>query len=122
MEYDDNNSKEIEEDFYSLFMQYKTYDVKNPLLKGWKWIIYNDGSGYLEDTCGNHCFIFDWNTTEYKYDENSVYHMWGIKDDDGNPISFEDFQQYAEEYVLKNNSKLSENIKEIRRDEEEEYR
>lgn len=40
----------------------------------------------------------------------SPYSLWGTRTDDGIPITFADFQKYAEEYTVKNYLEL-ENVK-----------
>lgn len=47
--------------------------VKAKLLAdGWRWKIYDDGSGRLEDTDGNSYFSFDYVTQEYKDMHNKM--------------------------------------------------
>ena len=45
-------------------------------------------------------FHYDWATTEYRTTDESPYSLWGTRNDDGIPITFEDFQSYAEKYVV----------------------
>ena len=60
----------------------KIQPAKNKLLNGWSWICFNDGSGHFQSPAG------------------SPYSLWGTRNDDGIPITFEDFQSYAEKYVV----------------------
>lgn len=85
-------------------------EPQNSLLVGWKWIGYNDASGHLESPSGKSYFCYDWATTEYRKTLKSPYSLWGTRTDDGIPITFADFQKYAEEYTVKNYLKL-ENVK-----------
>lgn len=58
-----NTSKNFfEEDEFA----FEIKEPQNPLLVGWKWIEYNDGSGHLESPSGKSYFCYDWATTEYR--------------------------------------------------------
>ena len=75
--------------------------AKNKLLNSWNWICCNDGSGYLQSPNGNSYFHYDWSTTEYKHTTKDSYSLWGTRNDDGTSTTFKDFQEYAEQYVIK---------------------
>lgn len=97
----------------------KIQPAKNKLLNGWSWICYNDGSGHLQSPAGKSYFHYDWATTEYRTTDESPYSLWGTRNDDGIPITFEDFQSYAEKYVVEhyletNCLEVSENDKQER--------
>ncbi len=92
--------------------------AKNKLLNGWNWICCNDGSGYLQSPDGNSYFHYDWSTTEYKHTTKDSYSLWGTRNDDGTSTTFKDFQEYAEQYVIKHYLKT--NNLEVLKDEENE--
>ncbi len=92
--------------------------AKNKLLNVWNWICCNDGSGYLQSPDGNSYFHYDWSTTEYKYNTKDSYSLWGTRNDDGTSTTFKDFQEYAEQYVIKHYLKT--NNLEVLKDEENE--
>ena len=108
----------IEEDYGP---QIENVETNSSLLEGWHWKIYNDGSGSLVSPTGNSYFHFDWSTYEYSIYENEHYSYFGDRDDNGNPLTFEDFKKYAEEYAIKKLVNLQENqiIEDNEEDEEE---
>lgn len=104
-----------EEDEYDE-SKYTEIDAKNPLLKGWKWGYFNDGSGSLISPSGKEYFIFDWSTKEYKTYKDSP---WDLHHDDITGKSdFKSFEKYAEDYAVENLLKLEDSI-ENKNDEEE---
>ena len=96
----------------------ESVETNSSLLEGWYWRIYDDGSGSLVSPTGNSYFHFDWSTYEYQVDEDDHYSYFGNIDDNGNPLTFEDFKKYAEEYAIKKFVNLQEN--QMLEDEEEE--
>lgn len=69
------------------------------LSAGWKWVMYNDGSGHLESPTGNSYFSYDKTTyglqggIEFKtFDEYKWDVFWG---------TFEEFKEHAEDVVSK---------------------
>lgn len=56
--------------------------------------------GIYKVLLGKSYFHYDWATTEYRTTDESPYSLWGTRNDDGIPITFEDFQSYAEKYVV----------------------
>ena len=76
-------------------------ETKTNLLKGWKWIVYDDASGSLKSPTGKDYFSFDWNSREYQINSGDDYSYFGHTDDDGNRLTFADFKKYAEEYIIK---------------------
>lgn len=96
-----------EEDEYDE-SKYTEIDAKNPLLKGWKWGYFNDGSGLLISPSGKEYFIFDWSTKEYKTYKDSP---WDLHHDDITGKSdFKSFEKYAEDYAVENLLKLEDSI------------
>lgn len=92
--------------------------VQNKLLKGWKWICHNDGSGYLQSPDEKFYFHYDWSTTEYKHNNEHSYSFGGTRNDDGTSTTFTDFQKYAEQYII-NHYLKTDNLEVINNEEKE---
>ena len=109
-------NKEIEECFVeksiqetnSFLDEYKEKQAEN-LPKGWKWGIYNDGSGSLISPTKNEYFCFDWQTREYQLTPNADYEKVLLYDLSGNKQTFDTFKRYAERYAKENLILLKEN-------------
>ena len=85
-------------------------ETKSNLLKGWKWVVYDDESGSLQSPTGKNYFSFDWTSREYQVNSSDDYSCFGYTDDDGNRLTFVDFKKYAEEYIIKKILQIKENI------------
>lgn len=76
------------------------------LSDGWNWVQYEDASGYLRSPEGKRYFSYDWNTGEYKINEEDKYYDFYLKENyntNGYSIgSFEEFKEYAEKYINEN--------------------
>lgn len=95
------------------------YVQADMLPEGWMWEIFDDASGGLISPTGKSYFSFDWNTYEYKLNENSGYDYFGNRDDMGNELTFKDFMKYAENYAKDKLVNLAENQKESKDKKEE---
>lgn len=83
---------------------------------GWKWVKYDDGSGYLESPDGKEYMSYDLQTNEYKiYGDSRHYNFFPLSyyyADGLDPKEFEPFEYMEEEmldYVLPRENLLKEN-------------
>lgn len=65
------------------------------LPEGWKWVMYNDGSGYLESSDGKEYFSYDRLTQEYR----EMGKRWRFMENYPAPTPFHEFKEFAERTI-----------------------